>query len=111
MSTGGETSRKGVALMQLGVIIAGWIWQFLANMDPNPDGPGPRSVTWIAWIPWFGTTGALLAASLYFSISYRRSWDWRRQVLCWLVAALLFAMFMVTTILVHLSITGLAPAH
>ena len=99
-----------MALIQLGVILAGWAWQFVANLDPN-TGAAPRSVTWIAWIPWFGITGALLAASLYFSISYRSSWDWRRQVLCWLNAAILFAIFTVTTIIVSLAITGLGPAH
>ena len=109
-SSSGETSWKGVALIQLGVIVAGWIWQTLAYVAPNPNG-GQRSAVWVAWIPWFGIVGALLAVSLYFSIGYRSSWDWRRQVLCWLWAVILLAQFTVTSIILQLSITGLSPAH
>ena len=112
-----RTRGNGIAALTMcGVLVVGWIGQYAAYAFVFPklvrwmDVKDPRTML-IAYAPLGVVTLLLIAVALFFSISRRQDWWWGRHVLLWITAAVLFALFAVTSILVQLSLTGLSPAH
>lgn len=106
-----------VASMFFGVLVVGWLWQFVAYQLLVPTG-APRwldvrdpQTMLIAYAPLAGVGIGLIAVAAFLSIRRRTVWQWPLHLVCWAAAIAFFAFFTFTSIVLQLSLTGLTPAH